>query len=254
MCYKYCMTVSQPLILFFTDFGTDGPYLGQMEAAIMDEALQSRVINLMADAPSGDPKRASYLLAALVPNLPPGCVVVAVVDPGVGTDRDPLIVESEGRVFVGPDNGLLSRIVMADPSAEAWRIDWRPAQLSASFHGRDLFAPVAGLLSIGQAVDRTVIDRSRLVGADWPDELAEVIYIDHFGNAMTGLRAAALDHGDKVAAGGDPLERAETFGDVPVGESFWYANSCGLVELATNQGNTAERLRLAVGTPVAVTA
>lgn len=253
MCYKVAMTVTQPLILFYTDFGTDGPYLGQMEAAIMDEALQSRVINLLADAPSRDPKRAAYLLAALTADMPPGCVVVAVVDPGVGTDRQPLIVESGGRVYVGPDNGLLSRIVAADPDAAAYRIDWRPEHLSSSFHGRDLFAPVAGLLSIGQEVERTPVQTESLVGMDWPDELSEVIYIDHFGNAMTGLRASTLEQSETLDAGGHLIPYAATFATVKPGACFWYGNSCGLVEVAANQASAAATLDLALGYAIART-
>lgn len=244
------MTVSQPLILFFTDFGTDGPYLGQMEAAIMDEALQSRVINLTSDAPSRDPFRAAYLLAALAAGLPPGCVVVAVVDPGVGTERLPIMVESLGRVFVGPDNGLLSRIVTADPAAAVSRIDWRPEHLSATFHGRDLFAPVAGLLSTGQLVQSTPLDRHSLTGMDWPEQLAEVIYIDHYGNAMTGLRADALKADAVLQVGGVGLSRATRFADVAADEAFWYPNSSGLAELAVNGGNAARHLSLEIGSPV----
>jgi S-adenosylmethionine hydrolase len=244
------MTVSQPLILFYTDFGTEGPYLGQMEAAIMDEALQSRVIHLLSDAPRGDPRRAAYLLAAMADDLPPGCVVVAVVDPGVGTDRDGLIVESGGRAFVGPDNGLLSRLAVLDAAATAWRIDWQPPRLSATFHGRDIFAPVAGILSIGQAVPRSRLAIADMVGADWPEQLAEVIYIDHFGNAMTGLRAGQADPGLQLTISGQRLHFAATYGDVGEGESFWYANSCGLVEIAVNQGSAAEQLNLAIGSLV----
>lgn len=247
MCYKVAMTVTQPLILFYTDFGTDGPYLGQMEAAILDEALQSRVINLLADAPSADPRRAAYLLAALTSDMPPGCVVVAVVDPGVGTTRRPLIVESAGRVYVGPDNGLLSRVVASDQDALAYRIDWRPQRLSNTFHGRDLFAPVAGLLSIGQNVERTAVEPESLTGMDWPDELDEVIYVDHFGNAMTGLRARGLAHSETISVGGQRLAHASTFADARVGECFWYGNSCGLVEVSANQASAAEALGLAIG-------
>lgn len=246
------MTVAQPLILFFTDFGTDGPYLGQMEAAIMDEALQSRVINLAADAPTRDPYHAAYLLAALVADMPPGCVVVAVVDPGVGSSRMPLLVESDGRVYVGPDNGLLSRIVVNDPQASIWRIDWRPPKLSTSFHGRDLFAPVAGLVSIGQAVERSEVQREQLVGMEWPDDLAEIVYIDHYGNAMTGIRAAAMPAARRLSIGGIDLPEARTFSDVEPGAAFWYENSSGLVEVAVNGGNAARQLGLEIGSFVTV--
>lgn len=244
------MTVSAPLVLLFTDFGTDGPYLGQMEAAVLGESLQSRVVNLVSDAPCGDPRRAAYLLAALTDELPPGCVVVAVVDPGVGGARDPLVVEVDGRVFLGPDNGLLSQVIARGRVVETARIDWRPQRLSSSFHGRDLFAPVAGFLSRGQGVERTTLPVERLLGHDWPTELAEVVYVDYFGNAMTGLRSTTVGDQRRLTLGTRSLPYAETFSAVQPGAAFWYVNSCGLVEIAVNQGRAAEALGIGVGTPV----
>jgi S-adenosylmethionine hydrolase len=244
------MTVSAPLILLFTDFGTDGPYLGQMEAAILGEALQSRVVNLVSDAPCGDPRASAYLLAALTDVLPPGCVVVAVVDPGVGGERDPLLLEVDGRTFVGPDNGLLSRVAARGRDVSVGRIDWRPERLSDSFHGRDLFAPVAAELSKGQMVASTPVGLQQLQGWDWQDELGEVVYVDRYGNAMTGLSAAAAARGRRLLANGQPLGYARTFSAVPAGAAFWYENSCGLVEIAVNQGRAAGDLALVVGSRV----
>jgi S-adenosylmethionine hydrolase len=244
------MTVAQPLVLLFTDFGTDGPYLGQVEAAVLAESLQSRVVNYVADAPCGDPRRSAYLLASLATVMPVGCVVVGVVDPGVGGQRDPLLIEADGRVFLGPDNGLLSRVAAGAAEASSWRIDWRPEHLSPSFHGRDLFAPVAGFLSRGQGVARTERPVDGLVGWDWPTELGEVIYIDHFGNAMTGLRAGNLDRRRQLSVNGARLGYAETFTAVPPGQAFWYENSSGLLEIAVNQGRASTDLGLAIGDAV----
>jgi S-adenosylmethionine hydrolase len=243
------MTVSVPLVLLFTDFGSDGPYTGQMEAAVLAESFQSRVVNLISDAPCGDFRRSAYLLAALTVGLPSGCVVAAVVDPGVGGQRDPLVAEVDGRTFLGPDNGLLSRVIAMGNEVRVARIDWRPESLSSSFHGRDLFAPVAGFLSRGQGVDRTPVDKGSIQGADWPAEIAEVIYIDHFGNAMTGLSATQADSARQLQVGEHLLSYAETFSAVPEGRSFWYVNSCGLVEIAVNQGRAVDVLGLAVGYP-----
>lgn len=241
------MTVSAPIVLLFTDFGTDGPYVGQMEAAILGEALQSRVVNLISDAPCGDPRRSAYLLAALTAALPPGCVVVAVVDPGVGGARDPLVAEVDGRTFLGPDNGLLSRVIAGGSEVRVGRVDWRPERLSPSFHGRDLFAPAAGFLSRGQGVAHTPMDSGAVAGVDWPAELAEVIYLDHFGNAMTGLAGANADYRRRLQIGGHALDYAETFSAVAPGQAFWYVNSCELVEVAVNQGRATDLLGLAPG-------
>lgn len=245
------MTVSAPLVLLFTDFGTDGPYVGQMEAAILGESLQSRVVNLIADAPCGDPRRSAYLLAALTNGLPPGCVVVAVVDPGVGGSRDALVAEVDGRTFLGPDNGLLSRVISSGEDVRIGRIDWRPERLSSSFHGRDLFAPVAGFLSRGQGVAHTPVSTDSIAGSDWPAELAEVVYVDHFGNAMTGLDGAQADRGSRLVVGSRQLNHAETFSAVGPGEAFWYVNSCGLVEIAVSQGRAVDVLDLDPGCAVA---
>jgi len=247
------MTVSAPLILLFTDFGTDGPYLGQMEAAILGESLQSRVVNLLSDAPCGDPRASAYLLGALAGVMPGGCVVAAVVDPGVGGERAPLLVEADGRTFIGPDNGLLSRVAARGQEVRAARIDWRPESLSDSFHGRDLFAPVAAGLSKGQQMATSALPVERLAGWDWPDELAEVVYVDRYGNAMTGLNASNVPRAQHLAVAGESLAYARTFSAVPPGQAFWYENSCGLVEIAVNQARADRQLGLGVGTAVSLT-
>ncbi len=246
------MTVSQPLIFFFTDFGAQGPYLGQMEGVILATAWQARVINLLADAPAADPLHAAYLLDALAARLPPGVVIVGVVDPGVGGDRRALMVESAQRVFLGPDNGLLAPLVNGDKDARVHELTYDPATLSASFHGRDLFAPVAASLVTGQPVPVSPLQRSEIVGVDWPDELAEIIYIDQFGNACTGLKADCLPTSARLRLGNVQVQHARTFSAVEPGGLFWYGNSAGLVEIACNQGEAARRLGLSIGSALEV--
>lgn len=238
----------RPAIVTFTDFGAEGPYLGQVRAALLREAPTVPVIDLMADAPSFDPVASAYLLAALVAETPPGCVIMAVVDPGVGGARDPLVAEAGGRLFVGPDNGLFEPVMRRADGVRCWRIDWRPARLSATFHGRDLFAPVAGRLARGEAPEAAgCAPLAPPRRADWPDDLARVVYVDRYGNAMTGLRADGVR---SLAAAGVALARADRFSAVSAGEAFWYANSIGLAEIAVNGGSAAERLGLRVGDAV----
>ena len=141
------------MILLFTDFGTEGPYVGQMKAVLQAAAGPVPVVDLMHDAPAARPKPAAYLLAALLPALPRDAVVLAVVDPGVGGPRDPLAARLDGRFLVGPDNGLFEPSAARAADAAWFRITWRPERLSASFHGRDLFAPVAARLAVGEAID-----------------------------------------------------------------------------------------------------
>lgn len=156
------------MILVFTDFGHAGPYMGEMRAALLRRAPAVPVVDLMADAPAFRPDLAAYLLAALWPTALPGDVLLAVVDPGVGTARRPLAVEVDGRWLVGPDNGLFEPILRRAGRWQGHAIAWRPERLSTSFHGRDLFAPVAAGLATGGRPALTPAEPTRF--PDWPDD------------------------------------------------------------------------------------
>ncbi len=241
------------MIVLFTDFGSPGPYVGQMTAVLRRAAPHADVIDLFADAPSLDPRAAAYLLAAYVAEFPSGTVFLCVVDPGVGGKRLPAVVWADGRWFVGPENGLFELVVRrAIEPARWWHITWRPDHLSASFHGRDLFAPVAARLArdeVPPGREHAIADIRR---GDWPDDLLQVIYVDAFGNCMTGVRAAAVPADAMVIVAGCRLRRAETFVRVDAGEIFWYENANGLIEIAVNMGNAAHHLSIDVGTRVAI--
>lgn len=240
------------MILLFTDFGLEGSYLGEMTAALRRTAPEAPVVNLVADAPPFRPDLAGYLLAALLErSVERGEVVLAVVDPGVGGSRAPLAVELDGRWLVGPDNGLFEPALRRAHEAVVHRIAWRPARLSASFHGRDLFAPIAARLARGSRDGLEPAAPTRF--PDWPDDLPAVIQIDRYGNAITGLRAALLPENGVLVAGAARLARARTFSDVPPGGAFWYENSSGLAEIAQNGGSAAAMLGLVPGSPVEVT-
>ena len=240
------------MIVLFTDFGLEGPYTGQVKAVLHRTAPDVPVIDLFSDAPAGRPKPAAYLLAAYGDWFPPGTVFLGVIDPGVGGPRAPVIVEAEGRWYVGPDNGLFELVRRRAESARVWGILWRPKTMSESFHGRDLFAPVAGQLARGDYPTHKprAFEISRY--DDWPDDLLEIVYVDRYGNAMTGLRGNLLSTDARLAVSGRVLEHARTFSDVPAGEAFWYENSNGLVEIAVNAGRAANALQLEIGSPVAV--
>lgn len=233
------------MILLFTDFGAEGPYLGQMEAVLRQAAPTIPVINLVSNAPAGDPRRASYLLAALARYFPVGSVFLAVVDPGVGGERAPVVVRAAGRWFVGPDNGLFNPV--AAGAGEWWRILWRPESLSSSFHGRDLFAPIAARVALG---DMTW-EQAKHTGPDaWPLDLPEIVYIDHYGNAISGLRYDPAFDGRILIANGHRIRQADTFCAVAEGEALWYRNSMDLVEIAVNRGRADQALNLILGTPL----
>jgi len=237
------------MIQIFSDFGLMGPYAGQMRTAVLMHHPGAVVVDVMHDAPRHDSKAAAYLLAALAEHMPAECVCLAVVDPGVGGDRPPLIVKADGRCFVGPGNGLFELVRRRAASVRVWRIDWRPESMSESFHGRDLFAPVAAMLDKGDFPHAREIagDAS---GAAWPDDLPEAIYVDGFGNVMSGLRASRFGAATRMSAAGRELGREHTFSDVAPGEAFWYENSIGLVEIAVNRGSAAAVLDLHPGDPV----
>ncbi|HZB93584.1 MAG TPA: SAM-dependent chlorinase/fluorinase [Stellaceae bacterium] len=240
------------MIALFTDFGLAGPYTGQMKAVLQQEAPGVPVIDLFADAPSRNPKAAAYLLAAYGAWFPAGTVLLAVVDPGVGGERAALVVEADGRFYVGPDNGLFELVRRRSAQARVFEITWRPPRLSASFHGRDLFAPVAAMLARGERP--AAEERPAHFGRhpDWPDDLAEIVYLDHYGNAMTGLRAASLPAEAVLVAGGRRIPRARTFSGAAPGAPLWYENANGLAEIAVNLGRADAALGLSLGTAVMV--
>jgi S-adenosylmethionine hydrolase len=126
------------MIVLFTDFGLSGPYIGQMKAVLHQMALGTPVIDLFADAPVGNPKASAYLLAAYAAWFTTGTIFLCVVDPGVGGARLPVIVEADGRWFVGPDNGLFELVQRRAEKMRSFEIEWKPEHLSASFHGRPL--------------------------------------------------------------------------------------------------------------------
>jgi S-adenosylmethionine hydrolase len=240
------------MIVLFTDFGLSGPYMGQMKAVLHQMAPGTPVIDLFADAPVGNSKASAYLLAAYAAWFTTGTIFLCVVDPGVGGARLPVIVEADGRWFVGPDNGLFELIQRRAGKTRSFEIEWKPEHLSASFHGRDLFAPVGAMLARGDPPPGRQRSDECLNRTDWPDDLGEIVYIDHFGNAMTGLRAALLSPNAALATVGRVLQRARTFSDCLPGEAFWYENSNGLVEIAVNQGRADRELGLTIGVQVEI--
>ena len=241
------------MILLFTDFGPNGPYVGQVKTVLRRMAPEVPVVDVMHDAPIWKPRAAAYLLAALAQTSEEGDVWLCVVDPGVGGDRLPIILDCGRVAFVGPDNGLLELIHRRVSNSYRKVVKWRPKQLSATFHGRDLFAPIAAWLAIDENVDcRAIAHDAERPGADWPDNLKEVIYVDDYGNLMTGIGGSSLEDDQSLQVGKKKLAFARTFSDVSVGTLFWHRNSIGLVEIAANQARADILLSAAPGTPLYV--
>ncbi|WP_089729710.1 SAM hydrolase/SAM-dependent halogenase family protein [Candidatus Thiosymbion oneisti] len=239
----------QPIdrIALVTDFGVGSPYVGQMKLRLSGLLPQVPVIDLISDLAPFRADLAAYLLPALVRDMPARTLYLCVVDPGVGGERSALAIEADGDWYVGPDNGLLALVARRADRVRVLRVDWRPEVLSASFHGRDLFAPIAASLCDGKLPRYIELDGGLLIGNDWPNALAKVVYADIYGNLITGIQAADLDRDARLRVGGRDITYARTFCAVPPGQAFWYEDAFGLVELAVNQGDAHRTLGLDLG-------
>lgn len=266
--------VSRP-VFFLTDFGLRDAFVGICHGVIAGTAPAVRVIDLCHEVPRGDVRRGAALLAQAVPALPPG-VLLAVVDPGVGTARRAVVLSAGGFSLVGPDNGLLAAATDALGGVEAahqittTRLT-RPTR-SATFHGRDVFAPVAAHLAAGvpAAAAGPAIDPDTLVRLPAPAArrvpggvAGEVHTIDGFGNAQLSVPAAlaaeaGLRHGLRLVVrtprGAAATVFARAYGDAAPGTLLCLIDSSDLLALAVNQGDAAASLGLAVGDEVVITA
>jgi len=242
------------VIALFTDFSLADPYIGQMHVVLGREAPGATVVDLFHAVPSYDIRAAAYLLPAYADPelLPARGVFICVVDPGVGGTRRPVLIEIGGRYYVGPDNGLFRVLARRHRPQASREIHWQPARLSRSFHGRDLFAPVAAMLWRGEMPSSQTAKIETVVDEGWPDEMWRVLYLDHFGNAVTGVRADHLAPGTVLRIGPHSFLPAGCFSDVPVGRSCWYRNANGLVEIAVNRGSAVDCYGIRLNDPVCV--
>lgn len=235
-------------IVLFTDFGAGDIYVGQVKAVLQRIAPGVAVIDLLHDAPTFNVRASAHLLAAMVGRFAEDSVFLAVVDPGVGGARDAVVVQAGDHRYVGPDNGLLSVLAARAHTSDCRRILWQPQPLSTSFHGRDLFAPVAATLAAqGGLPDGWLGPSGGLKLEFGGDDLPEIVYVDHYGNAHTGMRARGIARGAWLVIGARRLPYAPVFSAVAEGEAFWYENSLGLVEIAVNCGSAAGLLGLKIG-------
>jgi S-adenosyl-L-methionine hydrolase (adenosine-forming) len=273
------MTAADPTygwITLTTDYGLSDGFVAACHGVIARLAPAVRVLDVTHLVPPGDIRRGSAVLAQAVPHMPPA-VHVAVVDPGVGTARRGVALEAGPSVLVGPDNGLLPAAAdvlggirrcvalgsVALGSVAPADLSWLPGPVSSTFHGRDIFAPVAAAIATGLdlAGIGPVAGPDTLVRLPDPvvvtgDDLieAEVTMVDHFGNvqlAAPGLALAGLV--GPLRVGGVPAVKGETFGDVPPGEFVVYVDSAGRVAVALNGGRAVVALALSEGDIVRIT-
>jgi S-adenosylmethionine hydrolase len=235
------------MILLFTDFGLSGPYTGQVQGVLHQQAPGIPVVSLFADLPPFDIEAAAYLLPAYAAGFPPGSVFLCVVDPGVGSDRAAVVVQADGRWFVGPNEGLFALLARRARQVRCWQIEV-PDGAAPTFHGRDVFAPVAARLARGGGVPGTPLDTTALEQPRWPDDCWRVLYTDRYGNAITGLRADRLEPDVVLVANSFLVRSARTFRDMDDGQVHWYRNANGLVEFAHNRGRADLALGIQAGT------
>jgi S-adenosyl-L-methionine hydrolase (adenosine-forming) len=254
-----------PLITLTTDFGNASPYVSVMKGVILSINTQARIVDLTHAIRPQDLRHASYFLATAVPHFPAGTIHVCVVDPGVGSDRAAIFAEVAGQRLLGPDNGIFTGLYRSAGGARvvrhlAERRYWLP-RVSDTFHGRDIFAPVAAHLSLGVApaelgpefanpVELAV--RSAVTfGKQWR---GEVQFVDDFGNIISNIPADKLTSLPvKVTLGNMPsqvLRWVRTYAEAAPGEVVCLFSSDGFLEVAEVYGNAARRLGVEVGAVV----
>jgi S-adenosylmethionine hydrolase len=259
----------QPLITLLTDFGIADGYAGIMKGVIYGIAPSAQIIDISHQIAAQDVRGGALVLHSAVPFFPRGSVHVAVVDPGVGSARAPIVIATEAAVFVGPDNGLLAPAVAAQGGpCGCWRIEntafLRPA-VSRTFHGRDIFAPAAAHLALGVRPEEIGPPHAAIKPLPLPQPecsaaavRGEVIYVDHFGNLISNISADDL----KPFATAGLSVSINDVSDVPLVSAYAQGapsgalaviNSWGLLEVAVRDGHAAQMLSAGAGTRVTVT-
>lgn len=259
--------MSVPLVTLTTDFGQDSAYVAAMKGALLAVNQRAQLIDLCHDIGAQDLQGASFFLRSCVLYYPPGTLHVIVVDPGVGTDRAILYVETQGQRLLVPDNGCWTALVQPTLPLTVIRLAepryWRP-QVSTTFHGRDIFAPVAGHLTLGvdpRQLGPRVHDWVKLATAvpvqAGESILGEVVFIDKFGNLITNIPEAwcrqGPDRGVHVTVEGQEIATSvRTYGEAAPGTLASLISSVDTLEIAVTQGNAAERLKAKLGSVVRV--
>lgn len=256
------------LLTFLSDFGGGSPYPAAMKAAAA-ALCDACLVDISHDVPPGGIREGAYLLWSVAPACAPGTVHCAVIDPGVGTPRGALAILAGGQTFVGPDNGVLLPAARRLGSPAVYRLTeagfWRHP-VSATFHGRDVFAPTAAHLASGAALTAVGVPADSYVDLTLPagrrdggSLLGEVLWIDRFGNLVTSIPGALLEGtppGSRVrietTSAGLPAATGRTFADVEPGQVVVLVGSDGMVEIAVNRGSAGARLAAVLGMAVRV--
>jgi S-adenosylmethionine hydrolase len=265
--------MARPVVALLSDFGYSDHYVGATKGSILTYCPEAEIVDLMHDIPAHDVEEGAWCLAASFRGFPPGTVFMAIVDPGVGGSRRALAIECGGHFFVGPDNGIFTYVLVENYDIRVHEItnrDLMRPQVSATFHARDVFAPVAARLAsglaleqVGPAVTNPVLFKIQGMRKHGPGEWeATVVHIDRFGNLTTSLYERDLQ-GILAEAGHDPTEMVvvveetviplvRAYSDVAEGEACALVGSTGRLEVAVNRGSAARTLGATRGAPVRV--
>ncbi len=256
------------VVTLTTDFGLRDPFVGVMKGQVLLRFPEARLVDLTHEIEAHWPAEAGFWLARSYRYFPSGTVHVAVVDPGVGSSRAIAAVEMEGHTFLAPDNGLLAPVLESAQAPVSRRVSDEVLRrigvgaVSATFHGRDIFAPLAAELAAGRLApaDLGAVVDDLVPG--WLDEpvvtggqvSGSVVTIDHFGNLITNLEARHVRHlaAASVRVAGHEVPLRRTYTDVRPGEYLALVNSFGVIEIARAERSAAEGLGLARGAPVVV--
>ena len=246
-----------------TDFGQVDWFTGVMKGVILERAPEAQIVDLNHGVPSGDIRAGAFSLLSGYRCFPKQTVHVAVVDPGVGSDRAAVAVDTRDYFFVGPDNGVLSWALRQEEVRVVHRLendDYFRQPLSRTFHGRDVFAPVAAELASGVNIAHLGPECEDWGQLPWPDVttesddvVGEIVYIDRFGNCITNIPEAVATIGSTVRIPGEVgIELMECYADADTHQALAVGGSSGFVEIAINGGNAQEQLDLKVGARVAL--
>lgn len=255
------------IITLTSDFGHRDHYVGVLKAVILRTAPQALIVDISHEIPPQDVMAGAWVLRNAAPAFPDGTIHLVVVDPGVGTDRRPVVVEMDGQLFVGPDNGIFSLISQQD-GYRAWKID-RPdlyaSSVSDTFHGRDIFAPVAAHLSIGLQPKQVGEPVSELITYRWARPIADgagiqgwIVHIDRFGNLISNIPSALIreaigNQQIKIYVGNTILQRFDrSFGSVEEGDPVAYIGSSDMLEVAINKGDASQMLGVQKGAQISI--
>jgi S-adenosylmethionine hydrolase len=251
------------IITLTTDFGLSDPFVGVMKGVMLGIAANAQLVDVTHDIPSYDTIEATFIVESSYRYFPAGTVHLIVVDPGVGSDRRPLAGSVNGHIFVAPDNGVLSFVLQAVSGAQPRVYHIKNENLfrkpvSRTFHGRDIFAPVAAYLARGAAIESVGPQITDFITLPFPTPrfegnrlLGTVLRIDKFGNVMTNLRLTDLGPRFRIRVAGDQITRLRrSYSEARPGEVFAIEGSAGFIELAMNKSSAVERLRVERGVEI----